>query len=230
MDNPSLGFVGIFIPRELWLKPDLTVTEKVLLGVIDALDKGDGAWASNAYLANTVGVGERQIREYLTRLEAAGVLRRWAVDNNRRLASVYAQSNKSSKEENLQPPRQETATNSVVDKVKDKNKNKASFESSLHSIVCTFDLAVTKETIDLIRSFIDHRKEIKRPLTERALIANLETIKAESKKHSIDFGVAAKEMIDASIRNGWYGVFPVRKAANASGKKALTSEDHSRGF
>lgn len=229
MENPSLGFVGIFIPRELWLKPDLTVTEKVLLGVIDALDKGDGAWASNGYLANTVGVGERQIREYLTRLEAAGVLRRWSVDGNRRLASAFAQSNASSKEEKILPPRQDSATNSVVDKVKD-NKNKASFESSLHSIVCTFDVAVSKETVELIRSFIDHRKEIKRPLTERALISNLDTIKAEAKKHSIDFGVAAKEMIDASIRNGWYGVFPVRRPDTRSGKKPLTSEDHSRGF
>lgn len=230
MENPSLGFVGIFIPRDLWLKPDLSVTEKVLLGVIDALDKGEGAWASNAYLANTVGVGERQIREYLTRLESAGVLRRWAVDGNRRLASAFAQSNASSKEENLHPPRQETATNSVVDKVKDKNKNKASFETALHSIVCTFDPLVSKETVELIRSFIEHRKEIKRPLTQRALEANLETIRAEAKKHSIEFGVAAKEMIDASIRNGWYGVFPVRRQDARAGKKALTPEDHSRGF
>lgn len=226
MDNPSLGFVGIFIPRELWLKPDLTVTEKVLLGVIDALDKGDGAWASNAYLANTVGVGERQIREYLTRLEAAGVLKRWAVEGNRRLASVYAQSNSCSKEENLLPTRQETATNSVVDKVKD-NKNKGVL---LSVAFAKFKISADEETTALIQSFLDHRKEIKRPLTQRALEANLETIETEAKRHSIQFKEAAKEMIDASIRNGWYGLFPVRKVTNASGKKALTKEDHSRGF
>lgn len=226
MDNPSLGFVGIFIPRELWLKPDLTVTEKVLLGVIDALDKGDGAWASNAYLANTVGVGERQIREYLTRFEAAGVLKRWSVEGNRRLASVYAQSNGSSKEENLLPPRQETATNSVVDKVKD-NKNKGVL---LSVAFAKFKISADEATTELIQSFLDHRKEIKRPLTQRALEANLETIETEAKRHSIEFKEAAKEMIEASIRNGWYGLFPVRKIANASGKKALTKEDHSRGF
>ena len=226
MENPSLGFVGIFIPRELWLKPDLSVTEKVLLGVIDALDKGDGAWASNAYLANTVGVGERQIREYLTRLEAAGVLKRWSVDGNRRLASAFAQSNSSSKEENLLPPRQEIATNSVVDKVKD-NKNKGVLVSVALS---KFKIPVNEEILGLINSFVEHRKEIKRPLTQRALESNLETIEAESKRHSLTFNAAAKEMIEASIRNGWYGLFPVRRQDQKHGKKALSAEDHSRGF
>jgi hypothetical protein len=227
MENPSLGFVGIFIPRDLWLRPDLSVTEKVLAGVVDALDRGDGCWASNAYLANTVGVGERQIRDYLARLEEANVLRRWSQDGNRRISSTYSKpSNKSSEEENCHPPRQETATNRVVHKVKDnKNKSVCVSEAFVKARVENTDKA--KEAFSL---FIVHRLEIKRPLTQRALEANVDVVKAEADKHGLTFAEAAKEMIDASIRNGWYGLFPVRKVNQHLPKKTLTSEDHKNGF
>lgn len=227
MDNPSLGFVGIFIARDLWLREDLSVTEKVLAGVIDALDKGDGCWASNAYLANTVGVGERQIRDYLARLEESQVIRRWSVDGNRRIASIYAGTrNSSSTEENRLPPRQETATNRVVNKVKDnKNKKACLFES-----LAKYRVEPTDAVKGLILSYIEHRVEIKRPLTQRALDANVEIVQSEATKHGISFEVAGKEMIDASIRNGWYGLFPVRKQIGKPAKKLLTEEDHRNGF
>lgn len=227
MDNPSLGFVGIFIARDLWLREDLTVTEKVLAGVIDALDKGQGCWASNAYLANTIGVGERQIRDYLARLEEGQVIRRWIVDGNRRIASIYAGTkNNSSTEENRLPPRQETAANRVVDKVKDtKNKKACLFES-----LAKYRVEPTDAVKSLILSYIEHRVEIKRPLTQRALDANVEIVQSEATKHGIAFEVAGKEMIDASVRNGWYGLFPVRKQIGKPAKKLLTEEDHSNGF
>lgn len=227
MDNPSLGFVGIFIARDLWLREDLSVTEKVLAGVIDALDKGDGCWASNAYLANTIGVGERQIRDYLARLEEGQVIRRWSVDGNRRIASIYAGTkNNSSTEENCRPPRQETATNRVVDKVKDnKNKKACLFES-----LAKYRVEPTDAVKSLILSYIEHRVEIKRPLTQRALDANVDIVQSEATKHGISFEVAGKEMIDASIRNGWYGLFPVRKQVVKPAKKILTEEDHKNGF
>ncbi|NBV52445.1 MAG: helix-turn-helix domain-containing protein [Verrucomicrobia bacterium] len=227
MENPSLGFVGIFIPRDLWLRADLSVTEKVLAGVVDALDKGDGCWASNAYLANTVGVGERQIRDYLARLEEAKILKRWTQDGNRRISSTYSKpSNSSSVEENSHPPRKETAANRVVDKVKD-NKNKSVCVSEAF---CKFFVEVTDKATESFCLFIVHRQEIKRPLTQRALEGNVEIVKAEAEKHGITFTEAAKEMVDASIRNGWYGLFPVRKASPHLPKKQLTSEDHKNGF
>lgn len=229
MENPSLGFVGIFIPRDLWLRSDLTITEKVLAGVIDALDRGKGCWASNAYLADTLGVGERQIRDYLTRLEQANVLRRWSLDGQRKISTIYSNTDKyngSTVEEKALPPRQETATNSIKDKVKDNINNKTGVILSVGFVRLQVEV---NETADkAFKEFIAHRIEIKRPLTQRALEGNIETVKAEAAKHGVSFGDMAAEMVSASIRNGWYGLFPTRKIDKA--KKALTSEDHKNGF
>lgn len=227
MENPSLGFVGIFIPRELWLRADLTITEKVLAGVIDALDRGTGCWASNSYLADTLGVGERQIREYLGRLEQANVVRRWSTDGQRMISTIYSTGRKdpTTVEEKILPPRLNTATNSIGDNIKYIN-NRGDASLSIGFVKLKVDLDAVAEKA--FKEFLDHRKEIKRPLTQRALEGNIETVKSEAIKHGLTFGAMAKEMVDASIRSGWYGLFPTRKAGAT--KKPLTSEDHKGGF
>jgi len=44
-------FKGIWIPKELWLNNDLTITERCVLAEIDSLDDGNGCWASNGHFA-----------------------------------------------------------------------------------------------------------------------------------------------------------------------------------
>lgn len=69
-------FKGIWIPREIWLKNQLSVQEKCLWAEIDSLhdkEKG-GCFASNEYLMEFIGVKERRLQEMLANLKKHGFL------------------------------------------------------------------------------------------------------------------------------------------------------------
>jgi len=231
--KPSLQFVGIFIPRDLVLRDDISITEKVLTAVIDSLDNSKGCWASNAYLGGLIGCGDRQVRDYLARLESLGIiLRTQNADGSRRISTVYTKAirdlqNKSTTEENLHPtteenilpPRQKTATNRK-DYRKDNNKD-ISVESSLRSL----QIELNKELIDAVTEFVKHRSDIKRPLTQRSLVENLAVIQNQSVASGEDIVKTAKEIISTTIRQGWVGLFPTNKQTN---KQTLSPTDHGK--
>jgi hypothetical protein len=231
--KPSLQFVGIFIPRDLVLRDDISITEKVLTAVIDSLDNSKGCWASNAYLGGLIGCGDRQVRDYLARLESLGIiLRTQNADGSRRISTVYTKAirdlqNKSTTEENLHPtteenilpPRQKTATNRK-DYRKDNNKD-ISVESSLRSL----QIELNKELIDAVTEFVKHRTDIKRPLTQRSLVENLAVIQNQSVASGEDIVKTAKEIISTTIRQGWVGLFPTNKQTN---KQTLSPTDHGK--
>jgi hypothetical protein len=231
MKEPSLQFVGIFVPRDLVLRDDLSLTEKVLTSIIDSLDNGEGCWASNGYLSGIVGCGERQVREYLTRLETLGVIiRKQDASGQRRITTVYAKAIRDLKKsstaenlrppqaENLQPPRQETATNRKENKKEDNTIN-------IEGALIAQGLDVNEKTIKAVTDFANHRADIKRPLTQRSLEMNVGVIAAQAKASGTDHATAAVDIVSATIRNGWYGLFPLRKPTTPT-KKTLTANDH----
>ena len=65
-------FKGIWIPKEIWLSPDLSVMEKVLFVEIHSLDNKRGCFASNRYFAEFFRVSPRQIATYITSLKEKG--------------------------------------------------------------------------------------------------------------------------------------------------------------
>jgi DNA-binding MarR family transcriptional regulator len=233
--KPSLQFVGIFIPRDLVLRDDISITEKVLAAVIDSLDNSKGCWASNAYLGGLIGIGERQVRDYLARLEALGIIvRSQNEDGSRRISTVYAKAirdlqNNSTTAENLRPttaesshpPRQKTATNRKENN-KENNKD-ISVESSLRSL----QIELNKELIDAVTEFVKHRSDIKRPLTQRSLVENLAVIKNQSVTSGTDIVQTAREIISTTIRQGWVGLFPTTNKP-AGNKQTLKATDHGK--
>lgn len=74
---PSRGFKGIWIPAELWLDRRISALARVLVAEIDSLSTdARGCWASDAYLAEMMGVSERHILRLLSQAEAAGWIER----------------------------------------------------------------------------------------------------------------------------------------------------------
>lgn len=65
-------FKGIWIPRDVWLSPFLSLMEKVIYVEIHSLDNERGCFASNGYFAKFFGVSERQIRTYIGSLRDKG--------------------------------------------------------------------------------------------------------------------------------------------------------------
>lgn len=72
MGQTERDFKGIWIPKDIWLSPTLSLMEKVLFVEIHSLDNERGCFASNKYFADFFGVSDRQIRTYIGSLKEKG--------------------------------------------------------------------------------------------------------------------------------------------------------------
>lgn len=68
-------FKGIWIPKEVWLNPDLSLMEKVFLVEINSLDNDDGCFASNDYFAKFFGITRQRASQIIMNLRKKGILK-----------------------------------------------------------------------------------------------------------------------------------------------------------
>src|SRR5215510_1550926 len=88
MTTPNARFTGIFIPREILEKEELTFFEMMLLSWIDALycEQHGGCFASNEYLGKKLrGAKENTIAKSLTRLRKLGLIEDISFDGRKRV-------------------------------------------------------------------------------------------------------------------------------------------------
>lgn len=78
-------FKGIWIPKEIYLHPDLSWTEKLLYCEIDSLDGEEGCFASNDYFAKFLGVGEWTISNGIKKLKELGFISQQSFDGRKRV-------------------------------------------------------------------------------------------------------------------------------------------------
>ncbi len=84
-ENLSRNFKGIWIPREIWLNPELDCFEKILWAEIDSLDHPEfGCIASNAYLQKLLNVKERFLQLALAKLKKLGLIQYESFDGRQR--------------------------------------------------------------------------------------------------------------------------------------------------
>lgn len=70
------AFKGIWIPAEIWLNPDLSITEKVMLVEIESLqDPVRGCYASNAHFAAFFGLTPSRVSHIISGLVRRGFLK-----------------------------------------------------------------------------------------------------------------------------------------------------------
>lgn len=80
------GFDGIWIPKEIWLEPDLTALEKMLWAEIRSLGRHEsGCFASNAYFAKFFGTTERRIQQMLAKLKKKNLIVNPGFDGRKRI-------------------------------------------------------------------------------------------------------------------------------------------------
>lgn len=80
------GFKGVWIPKSIWLNPDLSLREKCLLVEIDSLDNDSerGCFASNEYLGNFLGISTGHVTNMITRLKGLGFITQVYFDGRQR--------------------------------------------------------------------------------------------------------------------------------------------------
>jgi hypothetical protein len=74
MSEPK--FTGVWIPAGVFQTQTVSLTAKVVYGVVDALDNEEGCFASNAYLSRHLGLSVRQLQTILSDLEGANLVTR----------------------------------------------------------------------------------------------------------------------------------------------------------
>ena len=95
-DEPKKHFRGSFIPAfafNLLHKGKITHTELILLGMIDSMvneETNTGCYASSAYLAKMLRIGDRQVQYSIKHLVEIGVVRfYWATHNGKKKRYLY---------------------------------------------------------------------------------------------------------------------------------------------
>ena len=72
--NQERDFKGVYIPKEIWLTPELTGYERLIFMEIYSLDRKFGCIAHNEHFAEWLGISERQVQDYIKRLKEKGLL------------------------------------------------------------------------------------------------------------------------------------------------------------
>lgn len=67
MDNER-GFLGVWIPKDIYLHTGLTPTEKLLLAEITCLHGSGSCFASNQHFAEFLGISKSQVSRLITKL------------------------------------------------------------------------------------------------------------------------------------------------------------------
>ena len=110
MERPQREWKGIWIPKEIWISPELSLIEKVLFVEIHSLDNERGCFASNDYFAKFFGVSDRQIRNVLAALKSKKFIAVTVRNQNQRVIRTVGRYRRISVEEKQELLRQQRTT------------------------------------------------------------------------------------------------------------------------
>lgn len=214
MSQPK--FTGVWIPTEVLSMP-LTVSAKIVYGILAGLDNEDGCYASNGYIAAAVGCSDRQVRNIIAELEDAKLIIRGSTDGMRIIRTIEkdALCKVVGAEKDFLPRRKRTSarggnrvpTDSIGNNIEDKGMVQLPFYSE--SFKNTWN------------KYCNHRRQLKRPISKVSIQSMFEQFKLWGE----DASTAA---LIQSVTRGWIGVFPALPKGGFGGhnKPTLTQNDH----
>ncbi len=189
----------------------LTITEKVVYGIVNALDNEEGCYASNGYLAQTLQLSDRQVKNVLKTLIDFQLVVRIEVDGKRILRTVEKQALVGATDflGRGKPVSRRGGSRLPTDRKEDKKEDKP-----------TLTLPYEQPFADAWDKWVAYRKQIKKPLSEMTMKEQLLMLSGWGSEEN------AIASINKSIAFGWQGLFVV--TTNKS--KTLTNQDHANGF
>ena len=209
MSKPS--FTGVWIPVEVFQMETLTITEKVVYGIVNALDNEEGCYASNGYLAQTLQLSDRQVKNVLKTLIDFQLVVRIEVEGKRILRTVEKQALVGATDflGRGKPVSRRGGSRLPTDRKEDKKEDKP-----------TLTLPYEQPFADAWDKWVAYRKQIKKPLSEMTMKEQLLMLSGWGSEQN------AIASINKSIAFGWQGLFVVTPNI----KKTLTNQDHANGF
>lgn len=228
MSEPK--FTGVWIPAAIFQTPTISITAKVVYGVLESLDNEGGCFASNAYLSKHLGLEVRQVQNILADLETAGLITR-VEDSGRRIirtiervavtkALTDGQVTRSEAGKKLQggmqKPAQGVCTKLHTYNKEDNKEDKDTVQQQIWIVRLPFG---SEAFIKAWKSWVTYRKEMKKKLTDSS-------VQAQFKEFALWGEQKSTEAIEQSIKQGWQGLFEPNKKFAGKSSKPLTSEDH----
>jgi hypothetical protein len=223
-------FTGVWIPAAIFQTNTISITAKVVYGVLESLDNDAGCFASNAYLSKHLGLEERQVRNLLADLETAGLITRHEEAGRRIIRTIErvavanaladGQVTRSEGGKKLPRGRQEIAVGGgkklPTYNKEDNKEDKDTVQQQMWIVRLPFG---SDAFIASWKSWVQYRKEMKKKLTDSS-------VQAQFKEFALWGEQKSTESIEQSIKQGWQGLFEPNKKFGAKTTKALTSEDH----
>ena len=216
-------FKGIWIPADIWLREDLTATEKVLLADIDSFTgNGHLFFKSNATLVKELGVSESTVKRAVKHLSDLRLVLVLVTSRKRIIRSVINSG------QNERPSGQ-TGSDSVQNeptlgskRPPNKPISNTDTSSKRKELVFPFEDELFVEHWDLWLAERRERRYGKYTFNgEQAALYKL------YKESGGDMGTAI-EMINESIANGWRGIFPLKRKKNdTDSKKGFSNSEYS---
>lgn len=218
MNDETPNYYAV-IPANVRYDKELKPNEKLLYGEISALAQKEGiCWANNNYFAKLYNVYPTTISKWIKHLADKGYINVELVYNNatkefeKRLIGI-AQNDKGycQKEQEgycsfeqggiVQKSKyNNTSINNININNKESKKEVKSYDDVLN------DFSLSEKLTKCVMDFIQMRKFIKKPLTNRGL----ELMISKLKKMSTDEETQIK-ILEQSIMNNWQGIFELKE-------------------
>lgn len=220
MSEPK--FTGVWIPAGVFQHTTLSITAKVVYGVVEALDNDDGCFASNAYLSRHLGLSVRQLQNVIKELDDANLITRVEQDGRRVIRTVekIAITNALGGAVNCVGGVKKTARggcNKLHTYNKEDNKgDKDTVQQQMWIVRLPFG---SEAFLSAWKSWVLYRKEMKKTLTDSSVQAQC--------KEFVKWGEAGSiASIEQSIKNGWQGLFEPKQNLTKGNTNVLTARDH----
>jgi hypothetical protein len=209
VSKPS--FTGVWIPVEVFQLETLTITEKVVYGIVNALDNEEGCYASNGYLAQTLQLSDRQVKNVLKSLIDFQLVVRIELNGRRILRTVEKQALVGATDflGRGKPVSRRGGSRLPTDRTVDKKEDKP-----------TLTLPYEQPFAEVWDKWVAYRKQIKKPLSEMTMKEQLLMLSGWGSEQN------AIASINKSIAFGWQGLFVM----TCNKTKTLTNTDHANGF
>lgn len=220
MSEPK--FTGVWIPAGVFQHLTISITAKVVYGVVEALDNDDGCFASNAYLSRHLGLGERQVRNILQELDEANLITRVEVEGRRVIRTVEKSAivKALGEAKNCLGGRKNIATGGgkkLPTYNKEDNKgDKDTVQQQMWIVRLPFG---SEAFMNAWKSWVVYRKEMKKTLTDSS-------VQAQCKEFVLWGEAKSIASIEQSIKQGWQGLFEPKQVFGKGNTNVLTARDH----
>ena len=179
----------LVIPTE-WLDSDLTYREMIVLAELVNLSQGRKCTASNDYLAETLKISKKNVSNVIASLQSKGYItskvETGTRNKHREIVVNYPQNECPQKMDTVSTNRGRVSTKSGESKERNKEINKESNPP-------------ISPLPEILREWIDYRKEIRKPLKQRTIDKLLKDYEADPETF--------RQKVEFSITSGYQGLF-----------------------